>query len=151
MHLTHKTLAYFLGLILVFTSQISRSDETSLYSRLGGIYPIATVVDDFVEHVLANKTLNSNPALAAARQRVAKAGLKFQVTSFVAMATGGPEKYNGRSMVETHKNLNISEKEWQVMVQELKKTLAKFKVPVKEQQDLLALIGTTKADIVTHL
>ena len=53
----------------------------SLYDRLGGVYSIATVVDDFVERLLVNDTLNANPAISEARARVPKAGLKFQVTA----------------------------------------------------------------------
>ncbi len=48
----------------------------SLYNRLGGVYAIATVVDDFIERLLVNDTLNANPAIKAARDRVPKAGLK---------------------------------------------------------------------------
>src|SRR5262245_43219731 len=49
----------------------------SLYDRLGGVYNIATVVDDFIERLLVNATLNANPAITEARARVPKAGLKF--------------------------------------------------------------------------
>jgi len=52
-------------------------------------------------------------------------------------------------MKEAHAHMNITEKEWDVMVSEFKKSLAKFKVPAKEQQELFAIVGTTKADIVT--
>jgi hemoglobin len=44
--------------------------------------------------------------------------------------------------------MNITEKEWNVMVGEFKKSLAKFKVPAREQQELFDIVGTTKADIV---
>ena len=49
----------------------------SLYDRLGGVYAIASVVDDFVERLLVDNTLNANPAIKEARNRVPKAGLKF--------------------------------------------------------------------------
>ena len=44
--------------------------------------------------------------------------------------------------------MNITEKEWDIMVGEFKKSLAKFKVPAKEQQELFEIVGKTKADIV---
>lgn len=56
----------------------------SLYERLGGVYSIATVVDDFIERLLVNATLNANPAISEARARVPKAGLKFHVTALCA-------------------------------------------------------------------
>lgn len=122
--------------------------QKSLYDRLGGVYSIATVVDDFIERLLVNDTLNANPRIKEARARVPKAGLKFQVTALVCQVTGGPQRYTGRSMKEAHKNLNITEKEWQAMAADFKKTLDKFKVPEKEQKELFAIVGSTKKDIV---
>ncbi len=123
--------------------------EKSLYDRLGGAYAIATVVDDFIERLLVNDTLNANHAIKEARDRVPKAGLKYRVTSLVCMVTGGPEKYAGRDMKEAHKNLHIAEKEWQAMAADFKKSLDKFKVPEKEQNELFAIVESTKKDIVT--
>jgi len=122
--------------------------EPSLYDRLGGVYSIATVVDDFIERLLVNDTLNANPAIEEARGRVPKAGLKFRLTAQVCQATGGPEKYNGRSMKDSHAHLNITETEWQAMLADFKKTLDKFKVPEREQGELFAIIESTKLDIV---
>lgn len=122
--------------------------EKTLYERLGGVYAIATVVDDFIERLLENDVLNANPAIKEARDRVPKAGLKYRVTSLVAQVTGGPEKYTGRTMKESHKHLNITEREWQAMVSDFKKSLDKFKVPEKEQKELFAIVESTKADIV---
>lgn len=125
-----------------------QQDEKSLYERLGGVYSIATVVDDFIERLLVNDILNANPAIKEARDRVAKAGLKYRVTELVCQVTGGPEKYNGRTMKETHKDMKITEKEWDAMAADFKKTLDKFEVPEKEQKELLAIIESTKPDIV---
>ena len=120
----------------------------SLYERLGGVYSIATVVDDFIERLLVNDTLNANPAINAARARVPKAGLKFHVTTLVCEVTGGPCKYSGRSMKDAHAHLNINEAEWQAMVTDFRKTLDKFKVPAKEQEELITIVASTKKDIV---
>jgi hemoglobin len=119
-----------------------------LYDRLGGVYSIATVVDEFVERLLVNQTLNANPAINQARSRVPKAGLKFHVTALVCAATGGPCSYTGRSMRESHQQLNITEGQWQEMVSEFRKTLDKFKVPAKEQGELITIVNSTKTDIV---
>ena len=120
----------------------------SLYGRLGGVYNIATVVDDFIERLLVNDTLNANPAIKEARARVPKAGLKFHVTALVCEVTGGPCKYAGRTMKDAHAHLNINETQWDAMVADFRKTLDKFKVPIKEQEELIAIVGSTKKDIV---
>jgi hemoglobin len=126
----------------------AKTQEKSLYDRLGGVYAIATVVDDFIERLLVNPTLNANPAINQARARVPKAGLKFQVTALVCEVTGGPCKYTGRAMKESHQHLNITEGQWQAMVADFQKTLDKFKVPAKEQAELIAIVASTKKDIV---
>lgn len=127
---------------------VQEKKEKSLYERLGGVYAIATVVDDFIERLLVNDVLNANPAINEARNRVPKAGLKYRVTELVCQVTGGPEKYTGRSMKDSHMHLNITEKEWDAMVADFKVTLNKFKVPEKEQAELIGIVATTKADIV---
>lgn len=133
---------------LLFAGSAAAQEKKSLYDRLGGAYPIAIVVDDFIDRLWVNKTLNANPAIKASRAAMPKPALKFQVTSFVTMATGGPQKYFGRDMATAHAHLNIKEKEWQAMVAEFRKTLKKFKVPDAEQKELIELLGTTKKDIV---
>jgi len=124
------------------------AQEKPLYDRLGGVYAIATVVDDFVERLYVNNVLNANPRIKEARDRVPKAGLKYRVTSLVCQVAGGPEKYNGRSMKDAHAHLNINEKEWQAMVADFKNSLNKFKVPAKEQGELITIVESTKKDIV---
>ena len=120
----------------------------TLYDRLGGAYAIASVVDDFIERLLVNDTLNANPAIKQARDRVPKAGLKFHVTTLVCQVTGGPCKYVGRDMKTAHAHLNITEKQWDAMVADFRKTLDTFKVPAVEQNELISIVGGTKPDIV---
>lgn len=120
----------------------------SLYDRLGGTYPIAVVVDDFIERLLVNDTLNANPAINEARKRVPKQGLKFHVTTLVCQVTGGPCKYAGRDMKSSHAHLNITEREWQAMLTDFRATLDHFKVPAAEQEELVAIVNSTRPDIV---
>jgi hemoglobin len=122
----------------------------SLYDRLDGLKGITVVVDDFINRLVANEELNKNPAIDAGRKRSPAPYLKFQVSQMVCGVTGGPCKYTGKAMTESHAHLNISEKEWGVMAKEFKKSLDKFKVPADEQKELFDIVGTTKADIVVR-
>ncbi len=122
--------------------------QKSLYERLGGVYNIAPVVDEFLEVLYVDDILNANPKIKEARDRVPKAYLKYHVTSLVCQSAGGPEKYTGRGMKESHRHLNITEKEWQAMRADFKKVLDKFKVPEQEQKELFAIVESTKTDIV---
>ena len=52
-------------------------------------------------------------------------------------------------MKESHVHLNITEKEWDRMVTIFVEVLNKYEVPEKETQELLEILDSTKADIVT--
>jgi hemoglobin len=121
-----------------------------LYERLGGLKGITVVVDDFIDRLVVNETLNQNPAINAGRMASPAPYLKFQVSQMVCEVTGGPCKYAGKAMKESHAHLNISEAEWGVMAGEFQKSLDKFKVPAPEQKELFAIVGTTHDDIVTR-
>jgi len=121
---------------------------TPLYERLGGLYNIAAVVDDFIERLYINSTINANPAISKARSQLRKPGLKTQVTMLVCQVTGGPCKYVGKGMKESHAGFNITEKEWDAMVADFKASLDRFKIPAPEQQELIGIVATTKPDIV---
>jgi hemoglobin len=72
------------------------------------------------------------------------------VTELVAMATGGPQKYTGRSMKSVHKDMKITEKEWEAFAADFKATLDECKVPAKEQNELFQIVGSLKPDIVVN-
>ena len=120
----------------------------TLYERLGGVYPIATVVDDFIDRVMGDPKLNANPRVNEAHHRVPPAGFKYLVTEMVCWAAGGPQKYTGRPMYESHKEMKITAPEWEAFMDDLQQTLDKFGVPAQEQGELKAIVESTRADIV---
>jgi hypothetical protein len=61
-------------------------EKSSLYDRLGGVYSIATVVNDFINRIMIDPRLNSNPLVDAAHHRVPPAGFKYLVTEMVCWA-----------------------------------------------------------------
>lgn len=124
--------------------------KAPLYERLGGLRGISLVVDDFIDRLVANQTLNRNPAISAGRKSSPAPYLKVQVSQLVCEVSGGPCKYSGKDMKSSHAHLNISEKEWDVMAGEFKKSLNKFKVPAAEQGELFDIVGKTKPDIVVR-
>ena len=142
--------AVSLTLATASLSTLAADAPKPLYDRLGGLKGITMVVDDFIDRLVVNKTLNKNPAISAGRKSSPPPYLKFQVSQLVCETTGGPCKYTGKGMKESHAHLNISEKEWGVMAGEFKKSLDKFKVPAAEQQELFDIVGKTKPDIVTR-
>jgi len=126
-------------------------EQLPLYDRLGGLPAISVVVSDFLDALVPDPILNANPAIDAARQAVPKPYLKYHVTAMVCQATGGPCQYHGRDMKTAHSHLNITHVEWDRMVTIFKDLLARHEVPAQETAELLAIIDSTRADIVVSL
>ena len=127
---------------------MATSSHPTLYERLGGVYNIATVVDDLINRVMDDPRLNANPRVDEAHHRVSAAGFKYLVTELVCWASGGPQHYSGRSMQASHQDLRITATEWDALLDDLQRTLDKFGVPQAEQEELKAIVASTRAEIV---
>jgi hemoglobin len=116
--------------------------QKSLYQRLGGKPAITAVVDDFVGNVAKDNRINKffgNTDIAR---------LKRLLVQQICAGSGGPCQYEGRSMREAHRGLGVRNQDFDALVEDLVKTLNKFNVPAKEQQELLGLLGPMRKDVV---
>ena len=102
----------------------------------------------FIDRIRVDPRLNANPKVDEAHHRVPPAGFKYLVTEMVCWATGGAQKYTGRSMKESHQHLMITAAEWEAFLDDLQQTLDKFAVPPAEQAEIKAIVAGTRADIV---
>jgi hemoglobin len=116
--------------------------KKSLYERLGGIDAIRAVVDDFVGNVAADKRINKFFAHTDIDR------LKHNLVDQICQGTGGPCTYTGRSMKETHAGMGVRNRHFDALVGDLGKTLKKFKVPAREQHELVAILAPMRKDIV---
>lgn len=122
--------------------------QPALYDRLGGVYNIATVVDDLIDRVMGDPRLNANPRVDEAHHRVSAAGFKYLVTELVCESAGGPQHYTGRTMGDSHRHLMITDDEWQAFMDDLQQSFDRFEVPQPEQAELKAIVESTKEAIV---
>ena len=67
---------------------------------------------------------------------------------FFSLATGGPTKYTGKEMHTAHAGMKISNPEFDAAVGDMKATLDKLLIPVDDQKELLAIIESTRPEIV---
>jgi len=119
--------------------------EKSLYQRLGGYDAIAAVVDEFIGRLVAETVLSR---FFGGASRDTQKRFRQHLVDQVCAVTGGPCIYVGRDMKTAHGGLGITEAEWQAGVNDLIAALDKFKVPQKEKDQLIAIVATTKKDIV---
>jgi hemoglobin len=126
----------------------SSQNKPSLYSRLGGVYSIATVVDDFINRIMVDPRINANKAVDEAHHKVPPAGFKYLVTEMLCWAAGGPQKYTGKDMADSHRHLRINAAEWGAFMDDLDQTLDKFEVPSAERAEVVAIVQSTHDSIV---
>jgi hemoglobin len=117
-------------------------EKKSLYDRLGGRPAITAVVDDFVGNVAADARINRRFAGTNIPR------LKAMLVDQICEASGGPCKYTGRSMKAAHAGMRVTDAEFSALVEDLVKSLDKFRVPAREKDELLAALGGMKGDIV---
>jgi hemoglobin len=116
--------------------------QKSLYERIGGLDAIKAVIDDFVGRVAADTRIN---------QKFAKSDIprvKLHLVEQVCQVTGGPCQYTGLSMKQSHKNMKVTEGEFNALVEDLVATLDKFNVPAAEKGEILGALGPLKSQIV---
>ncbi len=124
------------------TAAAPAASARSLYDRLGGRTAIAAVVDSFVAIAGADGRVNKKFA------RSDMARVKTMLVEQICAQTGGPCTYTGRSMKEAHRNMGVTEGEFNALVEDLVATLKAFNVPQAEQDELLAALGAMKGDVV---
>jgi hemoglobin len=122
---------------------VASAQEKTLCERLGGTPAIAAVVDSFAGKVLKDERINKKFAKSDAKRLVKN------LNGQIGEAAKCPAvKYTGKSMKAAHKNMAVTEGEFNALVEDLVKTLDEFKVPEKEKSELLGAIGPAKKDIV---
>ena len=130
----------------------------TLYDRLGGEDGIAKIVDEMTKRVIADPRVNFerrdvregwfgkyepwNPS----KENVAR--FKRHMVEFISLAAGGPTKYTGRELGALHKGMGITNAEFDAMVGDIKVSMDRLGINQREQRDVLAIIETTRKQIV---
>jgi hemoglobin len=116
--------------------------KAPLYDRLGGRPAIQAVVDDFIGNVAADARINNRFAGAPIGK------LKTNLVDQICEATGGPCKYTGQKMKAVHAGMQITDAEFDALVEDLGKSLDKLKVAEAEKGELLTALGKMRKDVV---
>lgn len=123
----------------------------SLYDRLGGEAALKAVVEDFVGRAAGNPKVNFFRKGTDKEWKPQPADvdmLKKRLVQLLGAVTGGPQKYEGKDMKSLHAGMKITSAEFGAIAGDLKATLDKFKVPAKEQEEVMKIVGGTAADII---
>jgi hemoglobin len=133
--------------------------EASLYERLGGVFAIAAVIDQFSEAVVQNPIVGQRSENAALREWHTNnlgrlPGLKFMRTLWVCNVAGGPFQFSATrpgstvlGLEEAHRDLRISPAEFDEVADELARTLDSFDVPQREKDEVLGAFAAHKDEV----
>jgi hemoglobin len=131
-----------------FRAGDAADDKKSLWDRLGGEKNVNKVVADF------QKAAGADPKVNASRDgkfKLDEAGKKERqkvIVEFISSVTGGPLKYSGRSMKDSHKGLAISNAEFDAAAGHFKAALEKNGVAPADVAEALKIWNATRKDIV---
>lgn len=136
------------GIVASTARDIVEVKKKPLWDRLGGEAAVRAVVGEFLTTAAkdpkANIDRNGNYPLTKERaDRVLQL-----VVEQVSMATGGPLKYTGRDMKNSHAGMKITEDEFNTAAGHLVAALKKFNVPQMEIDELVGIIAPLAKDIV---
>jgi hemoglobin len=123
-------------------------EEKPLWERLGGETGVRALTQEFLATAAKDPKVNVDrngnyPLTPARKERVERL-----IVEFISSVTGGPLKYTGRDMKNTHQGMKITEAEFDAAGKHLANAMVKLKVPPKEIGELVDLVLTVKKDIV---
>lgn len=119
----------------------------SLYERLGGAAGIERLVDDIVRAHMDNPLIKAR-FLPYREKPEHLATVKKHLRDFLGMGSGGPERYAGRAMPETHRGMNISAQEYMAAMDDILQTLDRHKIDEQTRKDVLAIAYSLKGEII---
>ncbi|HKQ40203.1 MAG TPA: group 1 truncated hemoglobin [Verrucomicrobiae bacterium] len=137
--------------------------KLTLFERLGNENGVSAIVDDFTQRAIADPRVNwerkglkgsgifrrsESQTWTANDQNVGT--LKQHMVQFLTLATGGPAKYDGKEMAAAHSGMRITNAEFDAAVGDLKASLDKLQIGTKEQKELLAIIESTRPQVVSE-
>jgi len=106
------TSSLLLGLLV---STASFANDKSLYERIGGEKGARAITEDIWNNH------NKNPIVNNRFAKSDPAYVKQKVFEIVAATTGGNVKYTGKDMLSTHASMNISDMEFNAVVDDVLK------------------------------
>lgn len=117
-------------------------DEATLYERLGK----RPGIEKIVENIWTNHT--TNPIVKQRYLNSDPAEVKRLVTEMCCAGFGGPETYTGRDMLTTHTGMNINEREFIAVCDDVLDALDKCDVGQREKDEVLCILYSLKAEVV---
>jgi hemoglobin len=140
---TTRYITILITALFVLSGSFAISAEESLYERIGGEKKAREIVSDIWDNH------SKNPIV---KDRFAKSNpdyVKQRVFEIFAAATGATDvSYDGLDMKAAHTGMNISEMEFNAVVDDVLAACASNGVQQQEMNEVLAILWSVRKDIV---
>ncbi|MBI5901649.1 MAG: group 1 truncated hemoglobin [Rhodocyclales bacterium] len=130
------------GLAAVILSTAGFAADKTLYERLGGKEALQAVVGELWNNVAADARINGR------FKNTKPEAFGGQLVDFLCQASGGPCQYKGKDMKAAHTGMKLTDAEFTALAEDTTKALNKFKVPAKEQSEVIGMLASLKGDVV---
>jgi hemoglobin len=134
---------FFLTVALVATLFTGTASAATLYDDLGGDAGLTAIIGDTVDAAVAD------PRTADKLDNINVARLKQRIVQQVCELTGGPCHFHGISMKGAHTYLQLHDRHFNALVEDMQNAMDKAGVPFHTQNRLLALLAPMQRDIVS--
>ncbi len=121
---------------------------TKLWDRLGGEANMKKVVDDFVAAAAGDPKVDFFRGGKYKLDAKGVADLKKKLVEMMSAVTEGPLKYSGKSMKDAHKGMGITDAQFDACAAHLKTALEKNNAKPEDVKAVMAIVETTRKDIV---
>ena len=129
-------------LCLLAAATAAQADQRTLYEQMGGEPKMRAIAEEFTRVLLADDRTN----FTFAESDIEKFTQLFYEQ--LSEVTGGPVKYTGRSMKESHDKLNITNEMFNALVEDLYIAFERNDVPYRLQNKVMAVFAPMQRDIV---
>lgn len=132
----------FFALVLSFAPFSAQAD--TLFERLGGEDGLKRITNDAVDFALADVRIKDSFSETNIPRFRALLYAQF------CELTGGPCKYEGRSMARSHAPLKLTNLHFNALVEDLQTAMERAGTPYSVQNRFLAILAPMQRDVVTR-
>lgn len=119
----------------------------TLFERLGGAAGIRRIVDGAIAAHMRNPAIKARFLPYADRpERVEE--VKQHTCDFFAAGSGGPESYQGRSMADAHRDMDIAKVEYEAAADDILTTMRTLNYDDTTRAEVHEILSSLEPDIV---
>jgi truncated hemoglobin YjbI len=118
------------------------------WERMGGERGVRKIVDDLADVVTKDPKVDFFRDGKVKPTPAEVAHMKRMIVEQISSVTGGPLAYEGKDMVAVHKDMGITNAQFDAFVKDFKEVLRKNNVDPKDADDLVSKVEGTRKEIV---